>query len=71
MDACRSCHATIQWRKTVAGKNVPLDPEPHPEGNIYIDEAGVAVYATAGSRQVMYRSHFVTCPDAARHRRRR
>lgn len=68
---CKSCHAAIDWRKTVKGKNVPLDPEPHPEGNIYIDDQGVAVYAKAGTFPLMFRSHFVTCPNAAQHRKPR
>lgn len=59
---------------------MPLDPEPHPNGNV-ISTGGrrtgaieVAVFASPSdvpSRYPLrYRSHFVTCPDAAEHRRR-
>jgi hypothetical protein len=75
-DKCRSCGAAIIWEpSTASGKLMPLDAEPHPDGNIVLIPAGAMVLSkeTAetgkriGSRR--YRSHFATCPDAAQHRK--
>lgn len=68
---CRGCSARMEWVKSADGKNVPLDPEPHPDGNIVIDDEGVALYAERGSFPVMYLSHFATCPRADEFRRKR
>lgn len=33
--ACRSCRAPLLWAVTAAkGKAIPLDPDPHPDGNV-------------------------------------
>ncbi len=66
---CRSCRAWIRWHKTVAGKNMPLDVEPHPEGNVFINDDGLAEVGKIGSRPQMFRSHFVTCPEARQWRK--
>ncbi len=63
---CRSCRAPIRWERTPNGKRIPLDPEPVPSGNIVINEIGLAVVVKPG--QGKYQSHFVSCPNAARHR---
>ena len=73
---CRTCEAAIVWARTASGKRVPLDAEPREDGNVYVDDNGVAVYLTrdelerfpppAESRFV---SHFATCPHAEEHRR--
>lgn len=74
---CKSCGARIRWVITTAGKRMPLDPEPHPEGTI------VPVFDPARDRPVArvlpapptdrdaWRSHFATCPNADQHRRAR
>lgn len=69
MSFCRGCSAVIEWHKTAKGKNIPIDPDPHPDGNITFDESARSVYAPKGSKPKMYRSHFATCVDAARFRR--
>ena len=80
MPQCRSCHAPILWRLSSAtGKPMPLDPEPGADGNIrvgVIQGEVVAVVlgpeATAEAREAgapLYRSHFVSCPNADEHRR--
>jgi hypothetical protein len=59
---------------------MPVDLDPHPEGNVrLVDRPGTAPSAVVlrvedltRSRALgehLYRSHFVTCPNAARHRR--
>ena len=71
MAFCNSCNAAIEWHKTPAGKNIPLDPEPHAQGNLTFDNALRVVYAHPGSKPKMYRSHFATCPNANQHRKPR
>lgn len=68
---CRSCGAAIIWAVTgVARRAMPLDAEPTEEGNILLRD-GVAVVATRADNtegELMYLSHFATCPEAKRHR---
>jgi len=68
MPTCKSCGAEIIWAKTQKGKAIPLDPKPekrvvleHPDGPMF--DAVATVVDT-------YVSHFATCPDADKHRRR-
>lgn len=79
---CRSCNALITWTITTSGKRMPVDPEPHPDGNVSVSgmhtDTGVVMQARVKSRppeatlfttaQPRYRSHFATCPHAAQHR---
>lgn len=70
MSACRSCNATIRWERTAAGKPIPLDPEPRPDGNLCIRDDGRVVsdhgFPASAPRYV---THFATCPNANQHRR--
>lgn len=77
---CGSCKAPILWlHHTVTGRNAPIDRDPSPEGNIVIDldEGTYRVLdrlALADARATytpVYTLHFVTCPDAEKHRGRR
>ncbi len=70
---CKSCGARIVWCRTREGKRMPVDAEPHPEGNLVIDANQQAHVLTrdellpgAANR---FRSHFATCPHAAGHRK--
>lgn len=66
-DRCRSCGAPILWARTTKSKSIPLDADPCEDGNLTLIE-GVAHYgALAGQRH--YKSHYATCPDAARWRK--
>jgi len=73
--ACRSCGARIRWVFTDKGHRMPLDPEPDPTGNIVIREDGDAHVITKDDvippQAERWISHFATCPEAARHRRRK
>jgi hypothetical protein len=73
MSFCKSCGAVVHWYKTNNGKNIPLDPDPHPEGNVQINVVqNVATVVRPGSVDgPAYRSHFVTCPDSVKHRKAR
>ena len=72
---CKSCGAAIRWYRTPAGKRMPVDAEPASDGNLVI-LAGVVQPIQAdlfrgipsGPR---YISHFATCPNARKHRRKK
>jgi hypothetical protein len=84
MATCSSCGAKILWAITKNGKRMPLDAEPHPQGNIVIDDVlpppphtpsaavldGHALGVAWAAKVPVHFSHFVTCPNAAKHRRR-
>ena len=70
---CRSCGAAIYFVRTQAtGALIPVNVTPDPKGNIVIvnDKAkiltGGMFEQAEGDR---YKSHFVDCPAAARHRK--
>lgn len=75
MSACRSCGAAIRWERTVAGKPIPLDPEPRDDGNLGIrDDGRVYSLGTPGQGALdlgvpRFVTHFATCPNADEHRR--
>ena len=75
---CKSCGAAILWARTTNEKKIPLDPEPHAEGNITIRKCGETVLCrVVGKGDTIpvdaerYRSHFVSCPNSAAHRKPR
>lgn len=76
MTRCRSCQAPVRWvRMQTSGRSMPLDPDPHPDGNVAINDEGQGVsvkprYAAVTGEPV-YRSHFASCPDAGAHRKDR
>lgn len=71
MSFCKPCGAVIHWYKTTNGKNIPVDPDPHPDGNVQIDVIrNIARVVRQGSVDgPVYRSHFVTCPAADQQRK--
>jgi hypothetical protein len=76
MAACRSCRAPIRWVETERGRRMPLDLAPYtgddPRGLFVLREAGrLALAATPAMAELepVYRTHFVTCPNAKQHRR--
>jgi hypothetical protein len=79
---CRACGARMVWTRTAAGKAMPLDAEPHPDGNVRLLpdgscevlsapdlEAQRARESLGGPFLALYRSHFASCPQASRFRR--
>lgn len=56
---------------------MPLDAEPSADGNVQLVGpheaavvlAGLDLYAAQQAGEVLYVSHFATCPHAANHRR--
>ena len=68
--SCRSCGAQILWAITPSGKKMPLNVSQNTNsGNVRLRSDGVAIVGPPGSGS--YYSHFVTCPQAGRHRRPR
>jgi hypothetical protein len=68
-DHCRSCGAPIDWAITVRGSRIPLDIGRRlgPDGNVSVVD-GIAHVVKPGDGDRI--SHFVTCPNADRHRKR-
>jgi hypothetical protein len=73
---CNHCQAPILWATTTAGARMPIDADPHPDGNVLVDDAGghlvagvLGVGQAAGARargQLLHRHHKLTCPHASR-----
>lgn len=57
LSSCRNCDADIVWLRTRSGRNMPVDADSVEPGDDEFD----------AGRHV---SHFSTCPDAGRYRRR-
>lgn len=75
---CTACGAPIRWVITIGDRRMPLDPEPHEDGNVVpvvvdggLVRARVLTGAELPAQEPAFRAHFVTCPQAAEFRRRR
>lgn len=73
---CRSCGARIRWVITSKGHRMPLDPNPHPQGNVVPQGQSITVLEPLAvvlpeppTDRPAWRSHFATCPNAAKHRK--
>lgn len=69
-DRCKSCNAPIVWAKTAEGKPMPLDPIPKTGGNIIVVD-GVAKVVPVQNVGEAFVSHFATCPDSNKHRKKK
>jgi hypothetical protein len=77
-ELCHSCNAPIRFVLLApSGKRMPIDWEPHPEGNVMVLEDGKVVVLSKGlastaraNHEDLHRSHFATCTDPDRWRRR-
>lgn len=78
MSTCRSCDAPILWVTMESGKAMPLDADPHPDGTVLpaqVPTARAQVIKPENMAEIkslglgLHRSHFATCPNAAKHRR--
>lgn len=70
MSRCRSCGAAIEWATvTASGRRMPVDATPELYGNLRLEwidgELQVEVVGPGNGTHV---SHFVSCPNADRHR---
>lgn len=74
---CRSCHRPVVWGVLANGKKMPIDPEPlRFGGNVEVfdedeDPPRIVILRKGDPRPegLLYRSHFASCPNAARHRK--
>lgn len=84
-EPCRSCHAPVIWAVTILGKAMPVDAEPSANGNLALEwrergsglPGGAPPLARVVSEHLRFgradlrTSHFVTCPQAGKWRRRK
>lgn len=72
---CRRCNRPIGWCFTENGRQMPLDPEPDPAGNVfvsYIDGKLVGVVRSKANptpEGVAHTPHYATCPALPRKQR--
>ena len=68
---CRSCEAPILWAETAAGKSMPLDEKPDPNGTfVFVNgKTRRAEPLDVQLKRPLYTSHFATCPEAAQWRK--
>ncbi len=76
-DKCGSCQAEIIWAVTTRGKDMPVNADPAPGGNVALDYrpgqdplARVLTTTQQFGRNNLRLSHFATCPQAPRWRKR-
>lgn len=69
---CGACKERIIWAKTTAGRSMPLNPDPSPDGNVMLIEGVATVLGKHTSEDVrlsgsepLYVAHWSTCPNAA------
>lgn len=74
---CGSCKAAVIWCRTSTGKRMPVDVEPVATGNLMLSAdrptPTVLVVSRTGrtpDQQLLYLSHFATCPRSNQQRRR-
>ena len=74
MNVCVGCGAPIRWVLTVAGKRLPIDPEPTEDGNVVVRDvdgqprAHVLTGPELPAREQAWRPHWATCPKAGEFR---
>lgn len=82
MSYCKSCGAEIFWVETTKGKKMPLNKKaipfwenPYSKHSIVTASGKVIKCDLSGNRDEVsgfgYTSHFSTCPEAKKFRRRR
>lgn len=84
-DHCRSCGVEVIWTVTETGKQMPVDVEPVENGNlllmhrkgfkplsVYQSKEMLAALAEHGGLQAhrLHLSHFATCPQSKKWRKK-
>ena len=78
---CESCKAPTRWAETDSGNWMMVDPQPSERGNLRLRDRGTEPPGVSrlGTREAqlarhagedLYISHFATCTNADKHRRR-
>ena len=76
MSRCKSCGAEILWIKMKSGKAMPVNPERYRFCKVgettetFVNELGETVKGVPPVIMTGYISHFATCPNADKHRKR-
>lgn len=74
-EGCRSCGASVVWATTIRGKAMPVDVAATAEGNVALSPRGelppLATVVQNSNGDLLHTSHFATCPEAGKWRRRR
>lgn len=58
---CDACKVHVEWHVTGAGRSMPIEPDPHPEGTFYFGPGLKLMFGPAGTRKRMYRCHWDVC----------
>lgn len=66
-----TCGARILWAFTPQGKRMPMELAPAPDGQPGVAMRVVTVDGDQAQLAPLFQTHFASCPDAGRHRRRR
>jgi len=74
-----TCNAPIVWARTDRGSRTPVDAQPSPAGTTRLVDLGapepVALYVRVGDRDQfpgeLHTTHWASCTDPGRFRRRR
>lgn len=66
---CRGCGQPVRWVETQNARHMPIDPLPHPRGNVTLRAQGQGVVAVVHGLQELpldvpeaFRPHKATCP---------
>jgi hypothetical protein len=65
---CKSCGAPIIWVRTTTGASMPVDASPADNGNLKLVPGLHGPIAHVVDRGT-HVAHFVTCPNAKKHRK--
>lgn len=68
MARCNSCNAEIVWARTAAGKATPMQVDAK---GTWVIVDGVARQMEIGDEGPFYVSHFATCPEASKWRKKK
>jgi hypothetical protein len=71
---CRSCGDEVFWIESETGKKMPVDAKPE-KRIILMQQGGVPVLSVPDGNPIgkvvdVYTSHFATCPDATKWRKK-
>jgi hypothetical protein len=69
LSKCQGCGAAIRFVKTEAGRWMPLEPDPDPEGTVVVGADGLARVLTGGlfdepAEGERYVPHWAKCPKS-------
>lgn len=73
-----TCTAHVRWVYTLAGARMPLEPDPHPDGNVIrvrLEDGSIRAKVLTGvelpAQQTAWMPHWRNCPDSPLYRERK